>query len=186
MLKQILVITDATNEFTKGVLGNKECEAAIPFIVDEINSKKYDKIIVTQDTHGADYLETQEGRRLPIVHGQKGTEGYELHKDIIAALKDNYDKKDIVYIEKPTFGSIELGNVLLNIYHKAVANGDTLEVYFTGFCTDICVMANVVIAKTYAPEARVCVITKACAGVTIESHETAINAMKMIQVDMIE
>lgn len=184
-MKKILVVTDAQNEFITGALGNKECEAAVINIVTVIESGKYDKVIVTQDTHGKDYLKTQEGKRLPVIHGQEGTEGYRLHPDITAALKKNFNEEDVIKVRKPTFGSLDFGKVLQNIWDGAVEKGEEMEVHFTGFCTGICVLSNVVMAKTFCPEARVCIIENACACVTPESHKTAIEAMKPIQVDII-
>ncbi len=83
MTKKVLVITDAQNEFITGALGNKECEAAVKYIVAAAESGEYYKVIFTKDTHTADYLHTQEGKRLPVLHGQEGTEGYKIHPDIM-------------------------------------------------------------------------------------------------------
>lgn len=185
MVKQILVLTDTSKEFTTGILGNAECVAAVPRIVTEVESKKYAKVIQTKDTHGKDYLNTQEGKRLPVVHGQPGTEGYEIHPDIAAAVAANYDEKDIIVIEKPTFGSIKLGEVLQELVTELSADGSEVEIVFVGFCTGICVINNVVIAKTFCPEQRVCVIAEACACVTPDTHNTALNAMATFQVDII-
>ena len=191
MAKKILVITDAQNEFITGALGNQECEAAVSYIVEAAASGEYDKVIFTQDTHGADYPETQEGRRLPVLHGQEGTEGYEIHPDIVKTVREHYGAEDIFNVKKPTFGSLELGNILQKLWKEAIGESTTadgeypMEVYFTGFCTGICVLSNVVMAKTFVPEARVCVIEKACACVTPQTHRTAIAAMGPIQADVV-
>jgi nicotinamidase-related amidase len=182
--KRILVIVDAQNDFINGVLGNKECEAAVPNIVKTIE-KGYSRIITTQDTHDANYLETQEGRRLPILHRQRGTIGYAINSDIITALRQNGKKNHGVCIKKPTFGSVEVGKILKKFYEDLSRDGSEVEIHFTGFCTGICVISNVVIAKTFCPEARVCVIEDACACVTPETHETALKAMENLQVDII-
>lgn len=191
MVKKVLVITDAQNEFITGALGNPECEVAVKYIVEAAASEEYDKVIFTQDTHGADYLETQEGRRLPVLHGQEGTEGYEIHPDIVKAVREHYPAEDILTVKKPTFGSLDFGKALRQIWEEATGESAAkdgaypMEVYFTGFCTGICVLSNVVMAKTFVPEARVCVIEKACACVTPQTHQTAIAAMGPIQVDVI-
>ena len=90
MTKKVLVITDAQNEFITGALGNKECEAAVKYIVAAAESGEYYKVIFTKDTHTADYLYTQEGKRLPVLHGQEGTEGYKIHPDIVKAVQEHY------------------------------------------------------------------------------------------------
>ena len=185
MTKKILIVTDAQNEFVTGELVNPECEAAVPHIVEALAGGEYEKVIVTHDTHGADYLETQEGRRLPVLHGQEGTPGYEIHPDIERALQEHYDENHVIHVKKPTFGSLDFGNVLKALWDEITSAGDEMEVHFTGFCTGICVLSNVVMAKTFVPEARVCVIEKACACVTPQTHKTAIAAMGPIQVDII-
>lgn len=185
MVKKILVVVDAQQEFITGALGSKECVAAVPNIVKEINSGDYEKVIVTQDTHGADYLDTQEGKRLPVIHGQEGTEGYQIHPDIVAALKTNFKDEDVYIIKKPTFGSLDFGKLLKELYDKMSGKDTEVEVCFTGFCTGICVISNVVIAKTFCSEARLYVIAKACACVTPETHQTALNAMTTFQVGIL-
>lgn len=191
MAEKVLAIIDVQEEFVSGALGNKECEAAVKNIVAAVESGEYDKVIFTRDTHGKDYLNTQEGKRLPVVHGQEGTEGYELNSTIWKTVQEHYAAEDIIIVKKPTFGSLDFGKELRKIWDVASENlapapGEYLmEVDFTGFCTGICVLSNVVIAKTFVPEARVCVIEKACACVTPDTHKTAIAAMGPIQVDII-
>lgn len=192
MAKKVLAIIDVQEEFVSGVLGNAECEAAVKNIVAAAESGEYSKVIFTRDTHGADYLNTQEGKRLPVVHGQEGSEGYELNSSIWKAVQEHYATEDIIIVKKPTFGSLDFGKELKKIWDEAAETeketrdlGEYLmEVDFTGFCTGICVLSNVVIAKTFVPEARVCVIENACACVTPETHKIAIAAMGPIQVDI--
>jgi nicotinamidase/pyrazinamidase len=185
------VITDAQNEFITGALGNKECEAAVKYIVAAAESGEYYKVIFTKDTHTADYLHTQEGKRLPVLHGQEGTEGYKIHPDIVKAVQEHYAPEQILTVKKPTFGSLDFGNTLKAVWEEVTAAGEaaegeySMEVDFTGFCTGICVLSNVVMAKAFVPEARVCVIEKACACVTPQTHQTAIAAMGPIQADVI-
>lgn len=177
MAKKILVVVDAQNDFITGALGNKECDVATNVIADEIRSGKYDDVIFTRDTHDENYLNTQEGKKLPVTHCIKGTNGWEVDARLKDAMKERgVNCDDITYIDKPTFGSEELGRLLAEY-----DNSDT-EIYFCGFCTGICVISNVAIAKTFCKDAEVFVIENACACVTPESHKTAIEAMKMIQV----
>ena len=162
-MKRILVVVDMQNDFTTGPLGNAECAAVIPKVAEVIKTGVYDRIIFTQDTHQSNYLDTQEGKRLPVVHCIEGTAGWEIAPVIC----------------KPAFGSVQLGECLKQYCGDAEAQID-----FCGVCTGICVISNVMIAKAFVPEARVCVIEKACACVTPESHRTAIEAMKTCQVDI--
>lgn len=103
MTKKVLVITDAQNEFITGALGNKECEAAVKYIVAAAESGEYYKVIFTKDTHTADYLHTQEGKRLPVLHGQEGTEGYKIHPDIVKAVQEHYAPEQILTVKKTYF-----------------------------------------------------------------------------------
>lgn len=185
-MRKYLVITDAQNEFVTGALGNKDCEAAVPNIVAAVKSGEYAKIFITKDTHTENYMDTQEGKRLPVLHGQEGSEGYELNADIDTAVKENYNESDVILIKKPTFGSIDFGQALKTVVEAdKKENNQEIEIHFTGFCTGICVLSNVVMAKTFCPEERVCVIENACACVTPDTHKTAIAAMGPIQVDVI-
>ena len=178
-----LVIVDMQNDFTSGALGNAECEAVVPEVVSLVNSKEFDKIILTRDTHdGKLYLDTQEGKKLPVPHCIKGTDGWQVRSEIMEAVEKNYDKKDYVIIDKPTFGSTDLACTLEYIFKN---NQNKLEIYFCGVCTGICVISNVALVKAFLPESKVCVVEKACACVTPESHRTAIEAMKTFQVDIV-
>ena len=121
MTKKVLVITDAQQEFITGALGNKECEAAVPNIVAAVENGEYYKVIFTKDTHTADYPDTQEGRRLPVLHGQEGTEGYEIHPDIVKAVEEHYSPENVITVKKPTFGSLDFGNTLKAIWEEVTA-----------------------------------------------------------------
>jgi nicotinamidase-related amidase len=120
-----------------------------------------------------------------VLHGQSGTEGYQINSDIIEALNSHVAKGDGQLIRKSTFGSARVGEELKKLYDELSSDGSSVEIYFTGYCTGICVISNVVMAKTYCPEARVCVISNACACVTPETHMTSLNAMRSLQVDII-
>lgn len=180
---RILMVIDAQNDFITGALGNKECEAAVPKIVEVIKSGKYDSVTLTMDTHDDSYMYSQEGKKLPVPHCIKDTDGWMINKDILDAVRENFRPGKIEAFEKPTFGSINL----ISKYQKLwEAYGPNLEIDFVGFCTGICVLSNVAIAKATLPEANICVIEDACACVTPETHKTAIEAMKLIQVDMLQ
>lgn len=181
MAKRILVVVDMQNDFTTGVLGNKECAAAIEPVADLIRNGGYDMVVATRDTHGEDYLSTQEGKNLPVVHCVKGTKGWELAPEIGKALAEVSGGEEPLVFDKPAFGSTLLAEYLRKQYE-----GDpNLVIDFAGVCTGICVISNVALAKAFCPEAEVRVIGSACACVTLESHETALNAMKTFQVAVV-
>ncbi len=177
-MKKILIVVDMQKDFTTGVLGNAECEAAVQKVVKVIETRLYDKIYLTRDTHYDDYLETQEGKKLPVPHCIKGSDGWQIREEIMQAVSDNYMEYEV--LDKATFGSMELGRCL---ERESLTND--LEIHFVGVCTGICVISNVLIAKAALPEAKICVIEDACACVTPESHRTAIETMKTCQVDVI-
>ena len=168
---KILVVVDMQNDFIDGALGTKEAVAIVPNVVEKIKSYDGEKIIFTRDTHEENYMETQEGKNLPVPHCIRGTKGWELNP-VIEALR----KEDA--IDKPSFGSMELAS-----YLKSQENVESVE--FVGLCTDICVISNVMITKAAMPEVPVIVDVSCCAGVTPESHKNALEAMKICQVKII-
>ena len=179
-MKKILIIVDMQKDFTNGVLGNAECEAAVQKIAIIVKQESYDFICLTRDTHYDNYLETQEGKKLPIAHCIKDTDGWQIREEIMNAVSQKYRDSEYKIVDKESFGSISLGQFLCQEYQS-----EELEIHFAGVCTGICVISNVLIAKAALPEAKVCVIEDACACVTPESHKTAIEAMKTCQVDII-
>lgn len=168
-MKKLLVIVDMQNDFVDGVLANEAAKKIVKKIKKYAESFDGD-IIFTQDTHTKNYMETQEGEKLPVPHCIKNTKGW----NIVDELKDIPGRR----FYKPTFGSMELAKVIRKEYADA-------EIYFVGTCTGICVISNAMMAKAFAPEARVKVIDKLCACVTPESHKTAIEAMKMCQIEIV-
>lgn len=171
---KILVVVDMQNDFIDGVLGTKEAAAIVPKVVEKI--RNFDgRILYTRDTHEENYLETQEGKKLPAAHCIKGTKGWELHPEIEALRKE-------APIDKPTFGSIELGSMLKNMNEEYESAGGLESITFVGLCTDICVISNAMIAKAFLPEVPIIVDASCCAGVTPESHRNALEAMKMCQI----
>ena len=166
-----LIVVDMQNDFITGSLGSSHAAGIIPKVLEKV--KSFDgSVIFTRDTHGTDYMDTQEGRKLPVVHCVKGTNGWE----ICDALKP-YVK---TVVDKITFGSMELPGIL-------AAFGEPVEeITLCGLCTDICVISNAMILKAAFPEVQIIVDASCCAGVTMESHRTALNAMSAVQIDIEE
>ena len=166
-----LIVVDMQNDFIDGALGTPEAEA----IVDRVADKARDfpgTVIFTRDTHGGDYLLTQEGRKLPIRHCIKPEHGWQ----ICPKLKE-FSENALIY-DKPTFGSRSLAEY---IAEKADAESITL----VGLCTDICVISNAMLLKAFMPETAVRVDSSCCAGVTPQSHRNALEAMKACQIEII-
>ena len=167
---KLLVVVDMQNDFVSGALGTREAEAIVPRVTAKVAAavKAGDSIVFTQDTHGEDYLDTQEGRSLPVPHCVKGSEGWEIIPQLQAYVKGGQR------MEKPAFGSMELA-------HYAARTGFE-EIELVGLCTDICVISNAMLLKAALPEAEIAVDASCCAGVTPASHQNALEAMKMCQV----
>lgn len=166
-MKKTLVVVDMQNDFIDEALGTKEAVAIVPNVKKKI--EKYvangDEIIFTRDTHSENYLETPEGKKLPVEHCIKGTHGWQI--------ADGLYVEGCKIIDKPNFGWPEWKN-------------ETLErVEIIGLCTDICVVSNALIIKASFPDAEVIVDSSCCAGVTPETHEAALATMKMCQIDII-
>lgn len=180
-MKEIVVIVDPQIDFTTGILGNAECTAVMKNIANVIIEFDGDEMFLTKDTHTKNYLETQEGKKLPFIHTIEGTEGWEFHKDIIDALTNRKHEYPITIICKPTFGSTELVEQL----QKRFSQNEKFKIKFCGVCTGICVISNAILVKAFFPEAEISVDASCCACVTLESHKTALEAMKMCQIDII-
>ena len=170
----ILVVVDMQNDFVSGALGTPEAGDIGPYVVGRVvdGLNRGETVLFTRDTHGPDYLETQEGKKLPVPHCIKGTEGWE----IIDQLRE--DTVDRTVIDKPTFGSAALGERLAELDREERIEKITL----IGLCTDICVISNALLAKAFLPEAEIVVDAACCAGVTPESHRNALEAMKACQI----
>ena len=169
-MQDILIVVDMQNDFIDGALGTAEAVAIVPKVAEKVKGFK-GTVVFTRDTHGGNYMQTQEGRNLPVPHCIKGSHGWE----VCPALEPLCTG---LTIDKPTFGSAELGKQLLELDAKEPVGSITL----VGLCTDICVISNAMIAKAFLPEVPVTVDAACCAGVTPESHRNALNAMKMCQV----
>lgn len=173
-MEHILIVVDMQNDFVDGVLGSSEAVNILPAVVDKIKSHE-GKIIFTRDTHGEGYMNTREGKYLPVPHCIKGTHGWDIKDEIWAAA---VGKTDVSVIDKPTFGSTELSARLSEYHHEKPIHQVTL----IGVCTDICVISNAMLIKAALPEIDVVVDAACCAGVTPQSHETALNALKACQI----
>ena len=174
-MKKLLIVVDMQNDFINGALGSAEAVAIVDNVVKKINNFDGD-IIATYDTHRENYMETQEGKNLPVPHCIKGTDGWKLNEKVQKAL----DEKGYAAIEKPTFGSVDLIN-----YIKEKYNANDIEIELIGLCTDICVVSNAILLKANFLETKVSVDANCCAGVTPESHNAALTTMKMCQVNVI-
>lgn len=167
---KILIVVDMQKDFIDGALGTAEAVAIVPNVIEKI--KQYESsdnlVIYTKDTHLENYMDTREGRHLPVPHCIKGTEGHEIPDEILRG-------HDLI-IEKPTFGSVELVHYLENIEFD--------EVELIGLCTDICVVSNALLIKARFPEREVSVDSSCCAGVTPATHEAALTTMKMCQINI--
>ena len=181
MAKKILVVVDVQNDFVYGSLGSDEAISVVPNIVKKVNEYKnnYDLIIFTQDTHYDDYLDTQEGKKLPVEHCIRGTNGWEIVDEI------NYKKcekfNNFAVCRKSTFGFDDWG------WEERFNNTDDslLDIEIIGLCTDICVITNALLIKTYYPEAKITVDASCCAGSTPERHKAALDVMKSCQINVI-
>ena len=173
-MRNLLVVVDMQNDFIDGSLGTKEAVAIVDNVVAEIAKYDTKDIFATRDTHPENYLETQEGKNLPVVHCVKGTDGWQINEKVKTALKD------AAVIDKPTFGSKILADEIAKIAEK-----EDITVTLVGLCTDICVISNALLIKASLPEVPICVDATCCAGVTPESHENALKAMEACQIRII-
>lgn len=171
-MKNFLVVVDMQKDFVDGSLGSKEAVAIVPNVVKKIN--EFDgEIFVTYDTHFENYMDTNEGKNLPVEHCIKGTEGWKLNSEVAEALEG----REYTEVEKLTFGSVKLPELI-----KEAAGDEEFTIELVGLCTDICVVSNALMLKANFPEMDMFVDASCCAGVTVESHEAALTTMKMCQI----
>jgi len=173
-MRKILVVIDMQNDFIDGSLGTKEAQQIVPRVVEKM--KEYDpwNLYLTRDTHYENYLDTQEGRNLPVEHCIEGTHGWQLNDAVAKAAEK------ATVIDKPTFGSNRLAGILMTERAQ-----EALEIELVGLCTDICVVSNALLFKAAMPEAPITVDASCCAGVTPESHRHALETMKMCQIKVV-
>lgn len=172
-MEKYLLVIDVQNDFVTGALGSREAVTAAEAVVKKAAEFK-GNIVFTKDTHGEDYADTQEGKNLPVAHCIKGTKGW----DLIPELKKLQDEKQYMVFEKPTFGSVDLLNFLVEKYRK----NELESVELVGLCTDICVISNALLIKAHMPELPVYVDASCCAGVTPEKHKAALLTMESCQI----
>lgn len=164
-----LIVVDMQNDFISGSLGSDMAKAIVENVVDKV--KSFDgEIIFTRDTHADCYLDTMEGKNLPVVHCVKDTDGWQICPELLPYAKN--------VIDKVTFGSVDLPHIIAN-------SGDVESIELCGLCTDICVISNAMILKASFPEVKILVDSSCCAGVTLESHNNALSAMRMTQIEII-
>jgi len=166
----VLIVVDMQNDFIDGALGTPEACAVVDKAVTKIRNFK-GRIFFTRDTHEENYLETQEGRNLPVRHCIRGTAGFELNPKIAPFCRNDP-------FDKPSFGSIRLGEAMAELDRSEHIDSVTL----IGLCTDICVISNAFLIKAFLPETQVAVDASCCAGVTPQSHRQALEAMKVCQI----
>lgn len=174
-MKKILIVVDMQNDFVDGALGTKEAVAIVDNVVEKIDS--FDgEIIATYDTHFENYLDTSEGKKLPVKHCIKGENGWMLNEKVQRAL----DEKGYTPVEKITFGSTELPKIVSD-----KAAGDELLIELVGLCTDICVVSNALVLKANFPEAEIVVDSACCAGVSVDTHNSALDTMRCCQITVV-
>ena len=172
---KILIVVDMQNDFISEVLGTPEAQAIVPNVkykIEEYSNSSSDVIIYTRDTHYDNYLETQEGKNLPVPHCINRTHGWEI--------ADGLYRQGCKVVDKPSFGSTWLPQYIISNYNNRI---DSIEI--VGLCTDICVISNAMVLKAFMPEVPIIVDSSCCAGVTPESHKNALDAMKMCQIKVI-
>lgn len=166
-----LIVVDMQVDFITGSLGSELATAIVPNVVEMV--KNFDgKVIFTRDTHYENYMDTQEGQKLPVPHCIKDTAGWQICNELLGYVE--------TVVDKVTFGSVDLPQIIKDF-------GEPIEeIELCGLCTDICVISNAMILKAVFPEVKISVDASCCAGVSVESHNTALNAMKAVQIEIKE
>lgn len=165
-----LVVIDMQNDFISGSLGSEQAKEIVPKVVEKV--KHFDgEVIFTRDTHNERYLRTLEGKKLPVPHCIKGSEGHSICKELLPFAE--------TIVDKNSFGSLELPEVIKR------GRSRVEEIVLCGLCTDICVISNAIILKAAFPETEIIIDSSCCAGVTNDSHNTALEAMKAVQITVI-
>lgn len=173
-MKHILIVVDMQKDFVDGALGTAEAAAIVDTVAAKIAAHN-GPIAVTYDTHGENYMDTAEGKKLPVPHCIRGTDGWQLNDRVAKALTG----KEYTPIEKPTFGAVALPALV-----ETLSGGEDFSLELIGLCTDICVVSNALLLKANFPEAPISVDASCCAGVTPESHRAALATMGCCQIDI--
>lgn len=172
-MKKFLIVVDMQKDFVDGALGTPEAQKIVDKVAEKIlNFDGY--IIATMDTHKEDYMETREGKFLPVKHCINESEGWKIDEKVMDALK----KRGCSILTKPTFGSI----ALIEKLKKDASSDEQLDIELVGLCTDICVVSNALLLKANFPEAEIAVDASCCAGVTPEKHQAALETMRSCQI----
>ena len=171
-MKHFLIVVDMQKDFVDGALGTKEAVAIVPYVAEKIRSFDGD-IFATLGTHFDNYMDTAEGKNLPVPHCIKGTAGWQLNETVAAAL----DERGYTPVEKTTFGSVDLPEII-----RQAAGEEDFTLELVGLCTDICVVSNALLLKAHFPETPVTVDAAGCAGVTPQAHEAALATMASCQI----
>ena len=172
-MRKILIVIDMQNDFIDAALGTKEAVSIVEAVKEKIRSFPAEDVIATMDTHDEGYMQTQEGKNLPVMHCIKGTDGWKIRPDIAELLIGAR-----IY-EKPTFGSTALAADLKDLSEK-----EEIELELIGLCTDICVVSNALLLKASMPEVKISVDAACCAGVTPQKHLAALETMRSCQIDV--
>ncbi len=172
-MRKILIVIDMQNDFIDAALGTKEAVSIVENVKEKIRSFPVEDVIATMDTHGEDYMQTQEGKNLPVMHCIRGTDGWKIRPDIAELLTGAK-----IY-EKPTFGSTALAADL-----KELSEKEEIELELVGLCTDICVVSNALLLKAAMPEVKISVDAACCAGVTPQKHLAALETMRSCQIEV--
>ena len=195
---KVVVVVDMQKDFIDGALGTPEAQKIVPLVAETIHqlADPNTAIIFTKDTHTDNYLDTLEGKNLPVPHCIEGTAGYGIVDEVFEAwlchaqgenrYMSGYDAYPVydenpIRVKKPTFGSVELQNILYDMNDRF----EIEEITLMGVCTGICVLSNAILCKATLPEVPINVVADCCACVTPESHKTALEAMKMCQINII-
>lgn len=171
-----LVVVDMQNDFIDGALSTAEAAEIVDKVVRKVQDAQLNgvNIIFTQDTHSLNYLETQEGRNLPVKHCIDGTFGWKIHDSLA-----KYAENSLIFT-KDTFGS----KLLAEYLHDSHLSNPIKEIELCGLCTDICVISNALLIKTYLPETEIKVDASCCAGVSPETHNSALAVMRVCQINI--
>ena len=186
-MKKLLICIDVQNSFIDGELGSEQAVDTVPNIVKKIEEFNNGIIITTQDTHETTYMETPEGKSLPVPHCIRGSEGWLLNSNIVNTINSRISLEGVstFNVQKPTFGSIELANIVNNLVRST---DEDVNIEICGFCTDICVVSNAMLIKTMLYDlnrVNISIIKDCCAGVTPEKHNAALEVMKSCQINVI-
>ena len=183
-MKKITIVVDMQNDFLTGALANPDAVDIIPSILEEIKTADY--VVYTRDTHGSDYMETQEGKKLPVPHCIKDTWGWEIVDELNPNSIPNLNgTTSWSVVNKPTFGYVDIWKDYVFSSLMDTIGQKNIEVTFCGTCTDICVVSNALIVKSLYPEVVVNVKADACAGLTPEKHKAALEVMSSCQINII-